>query len=492
MSKSIWNIVSIMLAVAAGILFCEGMITEDIGAMSLAVFLAWGAVFLRAMSVRKRNSILIFFLLSFFVFLLSRVMVRWIQNQEIYQPFNKEIMMMIYGCLMASLAGLWLGANQRYSFTIASYGSRTASNTGNDSKIDLRLIRLIAIVFTIVSGFASMAVVLEQVVFWGISGSGGDLRVAFESTLPSFILRLSYIYVLMLSIYLATMPSKRGATLVFLQYLICSALKMVYGSRSDFVLGLMFIVVYFRIRDRLNDSNGVQWFGKKELLFTITSIPLLVVLVVFVGYYRTHTTFEFSGMYDTLLDFFESQGGSIDVIGYTKIHGNKLEQPHFLYMFDKTYEFLSTNPLVRLFTGRSAYAANTVERALYGTSLGQSLYYLTNRVSYLAGFGFGSSYIAEIWIGFGYIGLFVWNFIIARILYKINNFQFKRFVPSVLILLFLQSLFFMPRAGFDGFVADFASVTHIVAIFVMWVIYKILKSRNSYESLPQQSLKGEN
>ena len=479
MSKLLYNYAAIILGFLAVITFAEGYFTTDIAMLSSAVFLAWGSLFLRTLGMRQRNVILIFFLLSFFVFLLSRVLVRWIQNQEVYQPFDPQTMVMMYSCIIASIAGMWLGSNQKYHFKFGTLGERKVSYEMNTQKYDIKLIRSIALVFTLVAGFATLATVLEQVAFWGVTGSGGDLRVSFGSTLPGIILRLSYVYILMLCIYLATMPSKRATMLVFLQYLICSALKMVYGSRSDFILGLMFIVVYFTIRDRLKDSDEPPWFGKKEMMFTIISIPLLVVLVVFIGYYRVHTTFEFSGIYDTFLDFFESQGGSIDILGYTKKYESKLTHPQ-LYMFDKSYEFITTNPLSRIFTGQTAYAANTVERALYGTFLGQSLYYHMNRLSYLAGFGCGSSYVAEIWIGYGYIGLFVWNFILARVMFKINDYMFTKFISSVIILVFIQSLFFMPRAGFDGFIGEFLSVTHLVMVFAMWVIYKIIKSKRAY------------
>lgn len=318
MSKLLYNYAAIILGFLAVITFAEGYFTTDIAMLSSAVFLAWGSLFLRTLGMRQRNVILIFFLLSFFVFLLSRVLVRWIQNQEVYQPFDPQTMVMMYSCIIASIAGMWLGSNQKYHFKFGTLGERKVSYEMNTQKYDIKLIRSIALVFTLVAGFATLATVLEQVAFWGVTGSGGDLRVSFGSTLPGIILRLSYVYILMLCIYLATMPSKRATMLVFLQYLICSALKMVYGSRSDFILGLMFIVVYFTIRDRLKDSDEPPWFGKKEMMFTIISIPLLVVLVVFIGYYRVHTTFEFSGIYDTFLDFFESQGGSIDILGYTK------------------------------------------------------------------------------------------------------------------------------------------------------------------------------
>ena len=291
----------------------------------------------------------------------------------------------------------------------------------------------------------------------------------------------SYIYILMLCIYLATKPSKRQSMFFIGQYLVCGALQMIYGSRSDFILGLMFIVVYFVMRDRLNDDTAEAirevWYGKKEMVFTIVAIPLLIVLLVFIGYYRRNNSFHFTGLIDTLFEFFESQGTTIDVIGYTKIYEDTFTQPKFLYLFDRTYEFLTTNPIGSILTGRQAYASNTIERAKYGTSLGMTLYYQINSISYLAGYGCGSSYIAEAWLGYGYFGLFIINFALSRIISRLNEYKFNKFIPSVVCLIFLQSLFFIPRNNFDYFVDDMASMTNIFAIIILWMLYKLFQNR---------------
>ena len=115
---------------------------------------------------------------------------------------------------------------------------------------------------------------------------------------------------------------------------------------------------------------------------------------------------------------------------------------------------------------------NTVERAIYGTSLDQSLYYIINRVSYLNGNGCGSSYIAETYLAFGYLGTFLFNIILANVLNKIDVYGYSKFWKNVLVLIFILSLFFIPRSGFDDFVGEFASATHILVIMFVWLIYK--------------------
>ena len=221
---------------------------------------------------------------------------------------------------------------------------------------------------------------------------------------------------------------------------------MVYGSRCDFILGLMFVLVYFVIRDRINEKYNLaetQWFGKREKTITLVSIPVLIILLTFIGTYRVGSNFQFTTFTDVLVNFFESQGITINVLGYAYENAEKLTQPHFLYLFDDTYTFLTANPISRLFTDRHIYMVNTVERAIYGTSLDQSLYYIINRVSYLNGNGCGSSYIAETYLAFGYLGTFLFNIILANVLNKIDVYGYSKFWKNVLVLIFILSLFFI-------------------------------------------------
>lgn len=476
------------LGLASIILFLIGLATKDVGMLSLAAFSAWGMAIFGALSKENRNLIYIFFLITFFIFLLSRVMVRWLRFSEVYQPFSYEVMVMIYGCITISLFGLTSGdalSHVRFGFGKKSYENvfEDEAHLARNDKINHALIRQLSGIATVVSGFATLLSVIERIAFWRITGYGGDLRTSFSSTLPEIVLRMSYVYVMLFCIYLATLPEKRKCMPIIGQYVFVNALRMFYGSRADFVVGLMFIFVYFTIRDRLNKSNNevneTVWIGRGEKLFTLISIPLLIILIVFVGNYRRHVGFEFNSFFNTLGDFFESQGTSINVIGYTNVYKDQFTQPKFLYLFDRTYEFLTTNPIAQIVTHRHSYSANTIERARYGTSLGMTLYYNINQASYLAGNGSGTSYVAEAWLGYGYVGLFIANFFLQRIMNYLNKHRFDSFIPSVVVLIYLQSLFFMPRGGFDSFVDDFASITHIFTIFLLWMTYKLIEQKKA-------------
>lgn len=455
----------------------SGLVYSDIGSLSVSAFLMWAAAMLGAFSKKDWNIIYIFFLFTFFLFLLSRTMVRWVSYGEIYMPFRTETMTHIYVLIIVSLAGLIVGNYVKLSF--ARKQNSENQYYFNTDKMDA--LRKVSAPLVVLTGLAQLIVVLERAAFYQV-GFGGAMRVSFSSSLPTLVLRASYEYTLLFCIYLATMPRKKEALGFIFEYLAISAIKMVYGSRCDFILGLMFVLVYFIMRDRINiryQLEDTEWLGRKEITITLVSIPILIILLTLIGTYRVGGSFQFTTFSDVLLDFFESQGTTINVLGYAYEYADKLPQPNFLYLFDDTYTFLVANPISSLFTGKHVYLVNTVERALKGTSLDQTLYYLINSESYLRGNGCGSSYVAETYLAFGYAGSFLFNIVLANVLNKINGYGYNSSWKNVLLLIFVLSIFFIPRAGFDDFVGEFASATHILVIMGVWMLYKDQLTRMS-------------
>lgn len=455
----------------------SGLVYSDIGSLSVSAFLMWAAAMLGAFSKKDWNIIYIFFLFTFFLFLLARTMVRWVSYGEIYMPFRTETMTHIYVLIIVSLAGLIVGNYVKLSF--ARKQNSENQYYFNTDKMDA--LRKVSAPLVVLTGLAQLIVVLERAAFYQV-GFGGAMRVSFSSSLPTLVLRASYEYTLLFCIYLATMPRKKEALGFIFEYLAISAIKMVYGSRCDFILGLMFVLVYFIMRDRINiryQLEDTEWLGRKEITITLVSIPILIILLTLIGTYRVGGSFQFTTFSDVLLDFFESQGTTINVLGYAYEYADKLPQPNFLYLFDDTYTFLVANPISSLFTGKHVYLVNTVERALKGTSLDQTLYYLINSESYLRGNGCGSSYVAETYLAFGYAGSFLFNIVLANVLNKINGYGYNSLWKNVLLLIFVLSIFFIPRAGFDDFVGEFASATHILVIMGVWMLYKDQLTRMS-------------
>ena len=73
--------------------------------------------------------------------------------------------------------------------------------------------------------------------------------------------------------YLATLPKK---IFIFssVLYLLEGAVAMLTGSRSDFMLNIIIVLVYMTMRSYRNKkANGKYWFGKTPIILITILVP---------------------------------------------------------------------------------------------------------------------------------------------------------------------------------------------------------------------------
>lgn len=462
-----YALIALMSGIIAIAMYSVGMVGSELKLISISTMILFLSVFCTQLAKRERNLLLILFLITFFIFLQSRVFVRLVVDHEEYEYFRFSTMKSIYSQIFFSLMGLQVGSFLR----IKSYESKAEFV---ESRYNVHALTFTAKIFTVVAWICQLLTVMEKVTFYTV-GFGGLLHTEFSSRLPSIVVSVSYLYIFSFCIFLATKPSKKECMPLFLMYIVLAATKLFYGSRGDFILGLMFAFVYFCIRDRIRAEDEEKWVTRRIISLALISIPFLILLVVFVGVYRRGGSFSFVSFGNILHEFFDSQGISINVLGHVYEHKDDFPQPGFLYMFDSLYTFITTNPVSRLLFGTHRYGLNTVERAIYGTSLEQTISYIVAPTTYLNGSGMGTSYVAEVYLAGGYIGLFAFNLIFSIVLDKIRRYNYSKLVPSTLCLIFIESMFIIPRNSVDSFVGEFLSVLHLGAIVAMYVMYYLVK-----------------
>ena len=87
--------------------------------------------------------------------------------------------------------------------------------------------------------------------------------------------------------------------------------------------------------------------------------------------------------------------------------------------------------------------------------------------TYLAGRGTGTSYIAELYYDFGYIGIFVGSMIYGYLFSLINKYNTTSIFSRSIVYIVLTNLLWAPRGGYSAFLSFiFAPTTIILLIFV--------------------------
>jgi oligosaccharide repeat unit polymerase len=239
-----------------------------------------------------------------------------------------------------------------------------------------------------------------------------ELYSSYSSSFPSWVIKLAEMLPTALFVYLGTMQIKKKTAFPLVLYLVLGIFSLVVGQRNNFVLNVLMIVVYLCFRN-VTDKDQ-KWFGKKEIIACFCAFPVMIILLNAVSYLRMDSTVQHSFL-DRISEFFYAQGVSANLIGYAQTLSTQLPEGK-LYTMGRITDFINNNIITQTLFDVPKYTAQSIESALYGHSFADSVSYILSPTRYKAGWGYGSSYIAELFKDFSYFGIIMGNFILGMIL----------------------------------------------------------------------------
>lgn len=266
-----------------------------------------------------------------------------------------------------------------------------------------------------------------------------------------------------LCLFLAAIPSRRTTWLVLLLATTPRALLMITGDRADFGTYLLLVFVYLVIRTR----DGRHQLMSPRLLLVASLVAAAIVLPLFIivglerGVGAGHTT---------LISFLYGQGASLNVIEYGKEYADRIPEGNYMLLFADQGFFRF------LFGGEGGLAGNSVQYALSGTSFSHSLSYTVLGDFYLTGRGVGTSYLAEAYADWGYVGVAVVGFGYGMLVAWIDRFPPTSIVFNALRLVIVPSVLFAPRGSATGFLADLLSPVTLIVLLGVWLLARAVTS----------------
>lgn len=411
------------------------------------------------------------FLVSFFTFLLGRMVVtNYFNYKEGYNGLlgtafsNPDIVFKILILVFISLLFLSIG----YIISLPINFKKKAINNLNKE------IRLISKYFFIFSFIFRILVLVEMI---QTSSSVGyyESFSTFSSSLPSVFRLLSEMYDISLFIFLGTMPTKKESLPWISCYVLDGILSMLSGRRSYFLLNIFIIVIYYFYREYdSRKKKGEKWINIRHFLIFIGSFPFLIIVLNIIGSFRGGNGYKSDGISASFLEFLYSQGISINVIGYTINFDKSL--PNRNYSFGPIIEFFVTKILSRFGNiNTNLYSGQNIFRALEGNLFSHTISYFIMPDLYLRGIGYGSSYIAELFKDFSYIGVVLGN-IFYGVFFR-NIFKLIQNVDAILkgiIFLMVRQLMFAPRSGFTNFLVAALSLPKVLCVVIILLISYII------------------
>lgn len=272
--------------------------------------------------------------------------------------------------------------------------------------------------------------------------------------------------------YLATCPSKKKVFLPVLLYEVYAILTLLTGQRYPFIGISLYILTYWFLREKREGG----WIKKWHYVAILIAIPVLMLGVTAYDSVRVGKAVDFSSISEGMREFFVDQGGSINVTRRTIYNAKQLENMHFV-SFSSTYSTIFGNFIATKLFGATVYSGNSIEHAMLGHSLAHRLSYYAYGNAYLAGRGTGSSYIAELFHDFSYVGVFLGSLFYGVLIEKINRMEFKSYIKCGVLMAFLYYIYLLPRGSFDAFVGGIFNIYAIILWFMIYLLSQILNRR---------------
>lgn len=273
---------------------------------------------------------------------------------------------------------------------------------------------------------------------------------SFTSRFPAFVTTLAFMCPFSFCTFLGTFPSKREARLPMALVVVYAFASLLIGRRMYFVSYILLLLGYALYRNS-DKSEKEVWLSKKQIAALLCLIPLLLVFLYSYRYIRYGKQVAASGFWEALLGFFAQQGYSANLIPLGKLFETQL--PDDLYSFFDTVRLWRLSPIPQILTGQDFlpyYTGSRAHLAIYSGSYARIISLLCMPQAYMAGYGTGSCYVAELYHDFGYPGICIGNCFLGALFAWFVAPARERWLRNAIGLAMFPRFLMLPRYNFDN------------------------------------------
>lgn len=447
--------------------------------MVLSIGMWWIMILICFKNINK-NVFFLFFLVSFFVYLMSGDVAELIFDRHYHLQFGEEATLHAHKCVFISMLAIFVG----YIFT-SSKRNIAKFDTFGENESTPEIIAKIKKASKLVYGVSFIILIIntiDTIIFVAANGYVA-YYTSFDPILPSIIVEIGEFTPIALCVFLATFPTKKESSIIIKTYLLYAILSLFIGSRGGLIYNAIFLLCYCFYRNYTDKGNTV-WVSKKLITLMILSIPFLLSFLFLYEYIRTGREVEFSSFGETIVDFFVNIGASSKVIKYGYEYSGEIPKWRF-YSLGETLNYFRYGTLFNLFDLGSIPARHSAKFAMESHSLDALISYLSMEEQFLGGHGTGSSFVAELFADFGYIGVAIGSFIYGWLFKKISYLNQKSWLLTSIKLYMFMALLEAPRSSYDGFIAAIVNVNYLLIMLFIYMFATTFRSysKKSYNSL---------
>lgn len=413
----------------------------------------------------SRRAAYLLFLASFFCFLLGRMTVDFVSNGSVRFYFSESIAIHMLVSIALSLIFIQVGYEAFEVFIEKKKISPKDNDSIGNSQYIQKLRKYSAILFYI-SAIMAIAMNIEQIIFIKTK-SYLDLYTSFSSHIPRVFQIVGNMHIVAFLVYLATRPKKKKCILPMLVFAVIAVSVMIAGDRGTFIIDIAVVIVYIFWRQYMDKE---VWISRRMIIVGLICIPFVAAFLSYSVYLREGVDIGEKSISNQFARFFKSTGNSVDILGYGKQYEDKF--PQSFYSLGELIDYAKYNPISEIIIGEKKPIQHTEEYAMTMHSYAHTISYFINSESYLSGHGKGSSYIAEVYNDFGYMGIIVCNLAYGVLLALINVLPKSKPILISILLIALRILLYTPRGPMIVPISYFINITTIFALMFLWGMSK--------------------
>lgn len=427
-----------------------------------------------ASNKEKNRMSFMLFNITFFTFLLSRLVVLRIEGEPLFYGYSDSTKIRVYtylilGLVMTAIGQVIYERRHRGDFCAGIVPNSKDELLWNKENNTLLFVVLVLYFITYPFSFLDL---LDKAIFVG-NYSYSAYYLEYTSRLPYVLTKLGSLNRIAFVLLLCVEHRKRKLIIPCILYGITAIISLGMGQRNVFVLdALMFVVLIKYANNKSLEYTGESLYSKKLVAVTFATIPLMIVFLGYWKYARAGQKFESTDIFLYFKDFFYRQG---EQIGF---FANTIEIKSEIWAQKVPYTFSSVYNYFRNLFGLIDFGIYTRENAFYGNSLAATQFYITSPGSLENGSGSGCCYLSELYFDFGALGVILGSILIGYVLGALRLKEDKSCYVNTFVALMIRSIIYIPRASFSDWLATPFNIWNVAIVLCVIAAVNVITNKN--------------
>lgn len=427
-----------------------------------------------ASNKEKNRMSYMLFTITFFTFLLSRLVVQRMEGEPLFYAYSDSTKIRVYEYLILGLTMITVGQviyerRHRGDFCAGIVPNSKDERRWNKENNTLLFIVLVLYFITYPFSFLDL---LDKAIFVS-NYSYSAYYLEYTSRLPYVLTKLGSLNRIAFVLLLCVEHRKRKLVIPCVLYGITAIISLGMGQRNVFVLDvLMFVVLIKHANDKSLEYTGESLYSKKLVAVIFAAIPLMIVFLGYWKYARAGQKFESDDIFLYFKDFFYRQGEQIGFFANTIEFESEIWAQKVPYTFSSVYNYF------RNLFGLIDFGIYTRENAFYGNSLAATQFYITSPGSLENGSGSGCCYLSELYFDFGTLGVILGSILIGYVLGALRLKEDKSCYVNTFVALMIRSIIYIPRASFSDWLATPFNIWNVAIVLCVIAAVNVITNKN--------------